>query len=99
MSAICHTKSDDVKAALAEMRKHNYTFPLFQVGQKLYKHLEANPEDTPQLVENKTKMFSINLSTGMIHKRTCSRQGKKVIKAYLVRPRDTGLPLCRSCMK
>ena len=99
MYAICHTKSNDVKAALAEMKKRKYTFPLIQIGQKLYKRLEANQSEVPQLIENKHRMFSINLCSGRVHKKTCSKQGKKIIDAYLVRPLDAGLPLCGSCMK
>ena len=98
MYTICHTKSDDVKAALAEMKKRDFTCDLFQVGQELYKRMEANQADIPQLVENKNRMFTINMNTGMVHKSTCSRKGKKTISAYLVRPQNAGLPLCRSCM-
>ena len=99
MYTICHTKSDDVKAALAEMKKRSFTCDLFQVGQKLYKRMEKNQDDVLDLVSDKNRMFTININTGMVHKSTCSRKGKKTISAYLVRPKDAGLPLCQVCMK
>lgn len=99
MYAICHTKSDDVKAALKEMKKQNHRGPIIQVGQKLYKRMEKDNTCVRQIINNKARKFFINLSTSMVHKQGCSKQGKKFIEAYLVRPKDTGLPLCSLCMK
>lgn len=103
MYAICHTKSDDVKAALNEMKKRGVSYPIVQVGQKLYKQMEKDKSVSnsrvTRIIAKKSRKFFINLSTSMVHKQGCSKQGKKFIEAYLVRPKDTGLPLCSLCMK
>jgi len=99
MYTICNTKQDDVKAALREMKKQGISYPIIQVGQKLYKRMKDDNSCVGQIVGSKARKFLVNMSTGMVHKNGCAKQGKKTVEAYLVRPKDAGLPLCSLCMK
>lgn len=99
MYAICNTKSDDVKAALKMMKKQNVSYPIIQVGQKLYRQMKDDNSCVRQIVAGKTRKFFVNMGTGMVHKDGCTKQGKKTVEVYLVRPKDAGLPLCSLCMK
>jgi len=99
MYAICNTKSGDVKAALSAMKKQGTSYPIIQVGQKLYKQMKDDNSCVRQIVNSKIRKFVINTGTGMVHKDGCTKHGKKTVEAYLVRPKDAGLPLCSLCMK
>lgn len=102
MYAICHTKSSDVLAAVKEMVKKGHNFPICQVGQKLYRRLEANQRRVVPYVTSKKRLFVINKKTLALHKEGCvhaARSNKAcIIGAYLVRPKDTGLTTCKTCM-
>jgi len=101
MYAICETKNDDVKACIKEMLKLRYAYPLIQVGQKLYQQCRADRSKASEVARNKKRRFAINMGTGMIHRERCSileRTNKDhIIGAYLVKPKTTGLKMCKHC--
>jgi len=102
MYAMCHTKSDDVLACIHEMRKRNIKYPIFQVGQKLYKRCEKDRGKASEIAGNKKRHYAINMTTRMIHRENCEIIKRSnpdcIIGAYLVRPKDTGLKMCKHCM-
>jgi len=103
MYAMCHTKSNDVLACIKEMLKQGSKYPIFQVGQKLYEQCDKDRSKAMTITRNKKRHFVINMSTKMIHRKGCeiAKRTKKacLIGAYLVRPKDTGLAMCKKCMK
>lgn len=103
MYAMCHTKSDDVMACIKEMKKHGFTYPILQVGQKLYKQCDKDRGKAMEIARNKKRQYVINMGTGTLHKEGCSAiktvKRENLITAYLVRPKDTGLVKCACCLK
>ena len=101
MYAMCHTKSNDVLACIKEMRNKGVKFPVFQVGQKLYKECDKDHSKAMEIAKNKKRHFVINMTTKTVHKKGCDvlKRVKKecLIGAYLVRPKDTGLKMCKTC--
>lgn len=101
MYAMCHTKSDDVVACIKEMKKRGVKYPIFQVGQKLYKQCDKDRSKAMDIARNKKRHFVINMTTKTIHKEGCTvldRSNKEcLVGAYLVRPKDAGLKMCKSC--
>ena len=102
MYAICHTKSNDVLAAVKEIVKRGYNFPVFQVGQKLYERLNKDQSRVTPYINSKKRLFIINKKTLSLHKVGCVHAGRSkkegIVGAYLVRPKDTGLKSCKTCM-
>jgi hypothetical protein len=102
MYAMCHTKSNDVVACIQEMKNRNAKYPILQVGQKLYNQCDKDRSKAMEIAGNKKRHFVINMSSGMVHRKGCEiakRTNKEcLIGAYLVRPKDTGLKMCKSCM-
>jgi len=102
MYAMCHTKSDDVVACIKEMLKRGHKYPILQVGQKLYKQCEKDHSKAMEIAGNKKRHFIINMTTKVVHKKGCSIAQRIspncIVGAYLVRPKDTGLTMCKKCI-
>ncbi len=99
MYTICHTKGNDVLEAVKVMVKKGYKFPIFQVGQKLYKRLEKDRTKVTPFMENRKRMYTVNLKSKIIHRKSCRYADKGIfVNAYLVRPKNTGLKICKTCM-
>jgi len=101
MYAMCHTKSNDVLACIKEMKKRDVKYPILQVGQKLYKQCDKDRNKAATVAQNKKRHYVINMTTKTIHKEGCDvlKRAKKecLVGAYLVRPKDAGLKMCKSC--
>lgn len=101
MYAICNTKNGDVKDCVKTMKKLGVKRPIIQVGQKLYTTAERDLRTASKLVTDKNRRFAINMTTGMVHKEGCTtvKRIKKecLVGAYLIRPKKTGLKLCKHC--
>lgn len=102
MYAMCNTKSNDVVACIQEMKTRGVKYPIFQVGQKLYNQCDKDRSKAMEIARNKKRHFVINMATKVVHRKNCDiakRTNKEsLIGAYLVRPKDTGLKICKSCM-
>lgn len=103
MYAMCHTKSDDVVACIEKMKKRGVVYPIFQVGQKLYKRCDKDRRKAMEIARNKKRRYVIDMASGTLHKKGCSDiksvKSENLIDAYLVRPKDTGLVKCVCCLK
>lgn len=103
MFAICNTTFGDVKDCIKEMLKLGYAHPIVQVGQKLYEQCNQHFDKAAEVIQNKKRRFAINMTTGMIHRENCPIVKRInpscLIGAYLVRPKEAGLKMCKHCNK
>jgi hypothetical protein len=88
------------------MLKNEYKWPLWQVGQNLYKKLKKaqtkNPTKVWEMMQARKAKHVINMTTATIHKKDCRvlTRTKDACKigAYLVKPAAAGLKHCKVCM-
>ena len=73
--------------------------PIIQVSMKDYKHLKTitAKEEMMEQAKKKEAKHVINLNTLTVHKKDCLYTGTNIIKAVLIRVKNTGLRICKHC--